>query len=156
MPRQFLLFVHLDSLSDFQVCGRDMGQKDRLDPDITVTKALLAPCIARRRCLLGEAEGTPLVQRQSRIGQLAGLNDDGCLEGIEKANAGVCTECYTCLIKKTIPPRALINDTWQGTIPECLQIKSAKHPDGLTPTEAAMLSINLCISELTVLPSGMS
>jgi hypothetical protein len=90
--------------------------------------------------------------------QLEGLTEDGCFEAEPKdgSKTGVCKECHKCLMKKKLPQRALINDTWQGEIPKIMRLQSEKEPDGLTPTEAAMLSINLCISELTVLPSGLS
>ena len=137
-----------------------MGNKDlAAGTDEKITDELLSPCASRYRCLEKEANDTPgAVRRLSRLGQLDGLTVFGCFEHTRKEGGpiGVCKECHKCLEKKELPQRALINDTWQGKIPEIMRLQSETETDGLTPTEAAMLSINLCISELTVLPSGLS
>lgn len=136
-----------------------MGKKDLADgTDDEISEELLSPCASRYESLKKEANNTRgAVERRSRLGQLDGLTVFGCFPH-KKTDVpiGVCKECHKCLEKKELPQRALINDTWQGEIPEIMRLQSETETDGLTPTEAAMLSINLCISELTVLPSGLS
>jgi len=69
-------------------------------------------------------------------------------------NKRVCRECCACLKKGKVPKKALVNDTWQGVVPECMESWGFGNLDGLTPTEASMIAINLVIQESTILSGG--
>jgi len=92
------------------------------------------------------------VERNARLGVLTGLDDNGCMEGA----CAICKNCFKILNKNTpaVPKNALINGTWQGTIPECLQFMSNEFPNGLNMVEMSMICLYCPISYLTMLPSG--
>ena len=69
-------------------------------------------------------------------------------------NHRACIECCKFLKKGKLPKKALVNDTWQGALPDQLRMKSYDNPSGLTEIEASMVAINLCITQTTILPSG--
>ena len=92
------------------------------------------------------------VERNASLGVLTGLDDDGCM----KNACAICKDCFKSLnmIHPVIPKQALINGTWQGTIPEVLRFQSADDPEGLNMVEMSMICLYCPLSYMTMLPSG--
>jgi len=149
-------FIGKFSIRALQVCGCDKGELDMKSVEqLIITDELLKPCKDRFDGLTNEAKQASGVDRWSRFGQLTGLNANGCFDPINAGDESrICKECFSSLDENKVPKKALINDTWQGEIPLQMRMQSFTFPQGLTPVEASMLSINLCITETTVLPSG--
>jgi hypothetical protein len=153
------LIVSFNLFINSQVCGIEQGpallhyrESEKLDDQyLSHLFCILRARFDDKKCrALAFAHGT--VERNAYLGALKGLDKYGCMNGA----TAICTDCFQCLRKKSqkMPQNALINDTWQGTIPDVLQFKSEECPNGLNLVEMSMICLYCPITYITMLKGG--